>query len=292
MIETIEQVNDLHLSGKLLNKFHVIDNQVYHDSFGVSHSNIKEIFDPCTPQNFKIKLKTEREQTEAMKIGTACHMAVFDFDDFVKKVKAEPEVNKRTKAGKEELAKFYDENREKLILAPNDLDRIEGIAESVQNNEIVSKLLNDSQHNLIEMAAWFKWHNVICKFKPDFFNIKKNLIIDLKTTNAGHFSAFQKSIRDYNYDTQAALYLRGMKEITGNDYRFLWIVVEKFPPYNVYLWYPAERMLDQAELKLINALELISDCEENKFWPGVPKEALEIDFTNYYYRNLESIEEF
>ena len=284
----IEELRKLYADGKLAKQFFPLENSVYRDGPGISFSNIKEIFEPNTPQNFKIKLGQERVATKAMEIGTATHLGILQHEEFIKTVRVAPDVNKRTKAGREEFQKFTEENAGKIILNNDDLERIEGMSEKVLAHPRLSGLINNDS-NFIEHRGFFNWHNVFCKFSPDLLNRKTCLIVDLKTAQAGHFYAFRNEIRQYHYDAQAAMYLYGARQIFNEKFQFMWLVIEKHPPFQIYLYYPSKRMIIKAFERLESSVKLIAKCyKENKF-PGVPVEAVEIDFPDYHYREETDI---
>ena len=285
---TLEELRKAYAEGKLVKQFFPLENDVYRSGPGISFSNIKEIFEPNTPQNFKIKLGQVREQTPAMKIGTATHLGILQHEEFIRSVRVAPDVNKRTKAGKEELQTFLDENEGKIILSNDELEKIEGMSEKCLSHPRLSGLINDDK-NLIEHRGYFNWNGLFCKFSPDLLNRSKGLIVDLKTAQAGHYYAFRNEIRQYNYDAQAAMYLYGARQIFNEKFQFMWLVIEKHPPFQIYLYYPSKRMILKAFEKLESAVKLIAKCYKENNFPGVPVEAMEIDFPDYHYREENDV---
>jgi len=280
----LEELRALARDGKLHRQFFQLDDSVYRDGPGLSHSDIKEIFEPKTPQNFRAKLGKTREPTDAMKIGSATHLGILQHEEFLKRVRVLPDINRRTKAGKEEYENFHAENADKIILKNDDLERIEGMAEKVLNHPRLSGLINNP-HNMIEHCGYLNIDKTLCKFKPDLLNAKLGLIVDIKTTQSGHYHAFRREISDYCYDSQAAFYCHCAKEIFQCDFQFMWLAIEKFPPFDVYLYYPAPRMVSRAMEKVFDALSLIDKCYRENNFPGVAVEAREIDFADWVYRS-------
>lgn len=280
-IANLAELVSLFNAGKLKGFFDIED-PLYRAGPGISQSDIKNIIYPNTPMDYKRALSISTPPTEAMLIGTATHLGVFQPDEYAKQVVAEKKYDRRTKEGKAQAAEFEEAAKGKIIVPESVEDNIFKMAENVNKHEYLEPFLKNPDDNVIELTGYFYWCDLFLKFKADCVNISTQTIFELKTTTIGHEYAFRNSIRDYGYDIQAAMYLKAMKLITGKDFNFKWIVVEKKPPlHQVYLYRPSEKMLEHAEYKLIDALNLIKDCEATGYWPGPPKEPQEIDFKWY-----------
>jgi hypothetical protein len=79
-------------------------------------------------------------------------------------------------------------------------------------------------------------------------------------------------VYEFGYDLKAAMYLRGVKAVTGVAPRWRWIVVETKPPYLVSVVEPSEAMLAVGNAKLDRALEMWRDCLASGLWPGYGRE--------------------
>lgn len=76
------------------------------------------------------------------------------------------------------------------------------------------------------------------KTRPDVCKSKKNVIVDVKTTEDGSPEKFSKDLANYDYPFQAVMQIDGviqsgfMKQVDA----YYWLVVEKQPPYSATLY--------------------------------------------------------
>lgn len=177
-------------------------------------------------------------ETQAMVVGSATHCYILEPEKFDRRYRVGPVVDRRTKAGKEEWKAFEDS------LVRDDGKPIKAITEAemggivnMKNSIDAHPLAGDLFKNGIaeETIVWNdSTTGCLMKGKLDWRRPDEKLIIDLKTTKDGSPEALSRSMFSYRYHTQYALYLDGVINITGEqDYRFLFVFVEKFPPYAI-----------------------------------------------------------
>ena len=81
------------------------------------------------------------------------------------------------------------------------------------------------------------------------------IIIDAKFMAEGSPDKFRRDVFKYRYDIQAAWYIDGMKEITGEDYDFMFLVCEKNWPWNVQLYRIEDSWIERAREDIKKAIE-------------------------------------
>lgn len=247
---------------------HNLTEEEYRAIKALNHSSIKNLFPPKTPLDFIHYRDHPPESTPAMDFGTAVHLAVLQPDIVESRIAIMPDFDRRTKIGKEDYAEFVMTNKGKIFLNQDQADSINWIVDAVERNTYLQLLLG--KEKLTEVSAVFDWDGVLCKFRADCVLPYENLIIDLKTTQAGHERAFAHSVHEYCYHTQAEFYMTGMELITADAWcDFLWVVVESKPPHHIYIYEPEKTWLTTARDMLQNAIDLFRECETNKHWPGV-----------------------
>src|SRR4051812_43157740 len=102
MIESMDQLVEkltAHNGDLLLEE---IRSEIYHAAPALSQSELKLIADK-TPRHFHHMKKALRPPSEEMKLGSAAHMAILEPDRFVDTYRMLQPINKRTKAGREEV---------------------------------------------------------------------------------------------------------------------------------------------------------------------------------------------
>lgn len=236
-----------------------ISNADYHADPAVSASHLKEAM--RSPYHYWARyLDPNRkpvEPTAAMRLGSLVHTAVLEPDELLQRYAVAGD--RRTKAGKEQAERMVAEGLE--AVSESDMALALGMAASVRNHPAAAALLSQGK---AEQSFW--WNDLStgqrCKCRPDWY--QGSTIVDLKTCQDASPSAFASSVAKFGYHIQAAHYLAGLH---GAE-RFLFIAVEKEPPYAVAVY-----ELDQASMAVgrdlrNNALDVIATCKAADLWPG------------------------
>ena len=88
--------------------------------------------------------------------------------------------------------------------------------------------------------------------------------MDIKTTSAQTPDEFRrKSIYQYRYDLQAAMYLDG----SGVD-EFYFICLPKNPPHIPYVVAVTYETFDKARKEFYDGIKFLKRCMDNNDWPG------------------------
>lgn len=185
------------------------------------------------------KLGTDR--TEAMIFGTAFHMYILEEPVFWENFIVAPKYDGRTTEGKKIKAQLDEQALAgKDILRSDDFDTIVKMKTALLSHPMAKNILHRSEN---EGAYTATLEGVECKAKLDLEN--KGYFFDLKTCQDASFNGFRKSIGTYRYDRQAAFYsdvaVKNGLPFTG----FVFVAIEKEPPYSVGCW-----MMDEATIDL------------------------------------------
>jgi len=203
------------------------------------------------------KARLPRPDTKAFLEGRVIHCAALEPEAFDARYIVSPKIDKRTKAGKEKYAAFVDEAGDREVLAPELYDTALSIQKAVYGHSGASELL---QGGKAEMAAFWKDERtgLDMKAKADYLNTD---IIDLKTTRDASPGSFSKDCANYLYGWQAVYYMRGFER---DD--FVFIVVEKTPPFVVECYRLDEASLDVARWQLDDAIDKYKMCVDFDDW--------------------------
>lgn len=117
-------------------------------------------------------------------------------------------------------------------VSQDEFKRIERIAEAVREHNVM---------NLFRRPGWsevslvWKEDGLTFKARLDRYSPDNPLTIDLKKcqVGAGDRDSCQKSICDYGWYRQAAIYVRGVEALTGTRPDFVWVFIEDNEPYDV-----------------------------------------------------------
>ena len=228
----------------------------------LSASSLKQILKSPTHYKWAIDHKYT---SEAMNFGSAYHTRILEPGKFNDIVKVEPEINKRTKAGKEELKLFYEKYKPgKVFITEKEFTTIQFMSKQLHRNEQATKLLKGINS---EVTGLFKVPGFDYQGKIRIDALKEDqYLIDLKTTTDVDPGNFSRSCLKYGYHIQAAWYLMGYKAITGVDAEFYFIVQEKKAPNIVAVYKPSQAFLDAGLEKVHKALEIYNTSELFDNW--------------------------
>lgn len=248
------------------NGVHDITNNSYHDSMGISRSMLMDF--KRSPHHYWYNHISgeyiKEEPTPAMNLGNAVHTLVLEpglwHDEFLV-------IKQKTRPRKDTppWQKIIEEAEGRTILTPDESIKASCMANSVLSNVHAKTLLNNC---LVEQSIYFthKETGLQCKARPDaMFN---NLVMDLKTNADGSYRAFQAACVNYGYFIQAAMVKQALESIDVELDEFIFIGVEKEPPYCVSIYNLSCEALEYGE-KLFNDIMLgIKYCLDNNNWPG------------------------
>ena len=110
-----------------------------------------------------------------------------------------------------------------------DFAKVADIIESLREHKIANQLLESIKHTQYSVF-WTDEDGHDRKARPDGLNDDE--WFDLKTTSS-EFSKLRNSFRDFAYDWQAAWYTDAAIAAGWKPFRFRFIVVQTFPPYDV-----------------------------------------------------------
>lgn len=221
-----------------------------------------------TPAHFKYNIEHRPEPTKALLFGIAAHAAILEPDKFAAEYAVAPNVDRRTKAGKEEYAAFMEENAGKTILSSEDTGTIEAMAEAVAAHEVASELLN-GRHEM--PVVWTDPDTgERCKAKFDCVTVYNGdeYIVDYKTTDSCEDGAFERASRKYGYKFQAGMYSEGYFQATLRQARFAFVAQEKTAPYLVRVYFCDPEYVREGYDIFRMLLGEYHECKERGIWPG------------------------
>ena len=244
---------------------------------GINKSGL-DLFEK-SPAHYKASLSEEREETPAMRIGTALHCAILEPEEFSKLYAFAPEgLDRRTKEGRE-LFKSLEESG-KIILSHSEAELCQKISAAALANSTLSTFLSDGGSR--ESVILWEQKGVQCKGRADFITRDRSVIVDLKSTEDASPSAFARSCAVYAYHRQAAWYLDGIEQATGSKAElFVFVAFEKKPPFAFAFYYASAAMIAQGREENARLLDRYVECKRSNVWPTYPEELQEIDLPKW-----------
>ena len=232
---------------------------VYHKTPGfVSKSTLAKL-EKLTP--FRFLNEKPKPSTPAMKIGTALHCSILEPEKFCSNYVLLPNVKAKTlKAYKDAVS----ESNGADVINGQDAANILGMVEAVYNNQYAKELLDSDGWN--EVSGFHTDSATGLGIRHRFDKLTKSGIgVDLKKTQSVAPDDISKTINDYRYDMQAALYSDAYKAITGEDLSmFVFIFVEEKHPHQVALVYLDDISLHVGRERYIDLLWRYKEVIESK----------------------------
>jgi hypothetical protein len=119
-----------------------------------------------------------------------------------------------------------------------------------------------------EASVFWGENGLTLKCRPDAW--QPTQIVDLKTTINADPREFGRTAYNFGYHQSAAHYIDGVKQATGEELPFKFVLVEKTEPYLVSVV-----ELDWEAIELGRALNdrakrIYQECAETGNWPGYP----------------------
>ena len=242
-------------------------NAEYRSHPAISRSELFKI--GKSPLHFKYERENPPEPSAALIFGQAFHKFVLEREEFYDAfaVPRDTTIDRRTKEGKAKWAQLMLDAGSRTIISLDDFMTIAHMTETLLENRHAAALIEQGQHE-----TPFFWTDHLtgeeCKCRPDIlaeFN-GVPIIADLKSCASADTDSFAKDVVKYGYDLQAYMYSEGVKANTGKDYQFVFIAVEKTPPYAVNVMQADKYIIMRGEALFREYIGTYHDCKESGNW--------------------------
>lgn len=255
----------------------------YRASEGVSKSDLDWIAPPRTPSHYKARKDglVETEQTPAMRIGSMVHRAILEPDTLAGAWVIKPEgMNFSTKEGKAWRAE-----QTLPIITAEEAATISGMRDSVHGHPLAKQILAGAKTEQCLFAE--DQHGMIRKARLDAL-VGGNLVPDLKTSASADATEFEKSLGKFRYHVQAAYYLDICNLLGIEKTEFVFIVVEKEPPYACAVYSLDQEAINLGRLEYQRDLALLRSCLESDKWPAFDTECKVIGLPAWMQKQAEA----
>lgn len=208
--------------------------------------------------------------TPALNFGSALHSAMLKPDEFADDYVVAPKVDRRTKVGKQTWADFEDDNAGKLFLKQDEWDVCQRMMESLWRHEVWTSMMRSPGANEIVVQGTLL--DVACKGMLDTFRQWEGygVVVDLKSCLDARPYKFSGDAAKHRYHGQGAFYVDLMDSAAPSDTprRFLFVAVEKEPPWAIQIYEVDEAELEVGRSLYRRLLSLHKRCESDKRWPA------------------------
>lgn len=212
-----------------------------------------------------------KPQTEAQALGHATHVAVLEPERFAVEFAPQPYLGDRKSSkvrAEEDL--YRAAHPDVTFMPPEEHALCLKLRDAVWAHPTASELLRGKGFNEVSAVWTDPETGLLCKGRIDRLTTlgEASVIVDLKTTkNASRYS-FGKDIHSFHYHQQAGLYLAGLEEVAPYPRKFMFIAIEKEPPYCPAVYELEEDAIELGRDEYHKHLRMYAECVATGVWPG------------------------
>lgn len=198
-------------------------------------------------------------------LGTGWGIEELDFPDF------------RSKAAREARDAAYADGL--IPMLAKDLVQVHDMTEAVLAHPTARALFELPGDRELTVVSEADGAPVRCRFDALTEETPQGrFAIDLKTT-AGRATkkSFERAVDKYGYHVQEGHYRATWEASEGTPIAFVFVVVEKDPPYEVGIHQLNALWRGMGETEARAARELFVECTEKNEWPGIPADVQLLD---------------
>lgn len=238
----------------------------YRSHPAISRSELLKIRE--SPQKFRYYKDNPEEPTPTLLFGQLFHKMLLEPQTVWDEFAIAPNFDRRTKAGKDAWIEFCEKNGEKILVTADMAKQAELMCDSVLSEPLAKKLLAG------EHEKPFFWTDELtgeqCKCRADVFNtaFSKPIVVDVKSTADASNDGFMHSAVKYGYDFQSAFYTEGISKNIGEKPLFVFIAVEKDPPFAVNILQADEIFMRRGYDLFREYIGIFHDCKQTGNWYG------------------------
>lgn len=249
------------------------ENEAYHaDTTRVSKSGLDKIHKAPAyyHERYLNPDRAPEKRTAALVDGAAFHTVTLEGDKFKDEFVIQPKFSGTGSQAARDG--FIASNQGKDIIDMETYNSVSRMRDAVMAHPIASELLSSG---MVEKRL--DWDEPIseapCKIKPDFISTGKgNVIVDLKSTEDASSEAFGRSAYTYRYHVQAPFYVDGAAQNGIKAEAFVFIAVEKSPPYLVNVFFATADSMDLGRREYIDDCKVYQECKRTGIWQGYSQE--------------------
>ncbi|WP_321337752.1 PD-(D/E)XK nuclease-like domain-containing protein [Breoghania sp.] len=261
-----------------------LPNEKYHAGKGVSKSGLWTI-ETRSPAHFRFQKEVKKPHFD---VGEAIHLAILEPDKFESDVLRGPDDRR---GNKWRDAEAYATNEKRLLLTGGDFDKALEVRDSVHADNWLNQVITGGER-LVEASGYWIHPDTgsLCRCRPDLYRRDLSIILDIKSTQSAHPEAFARSVVNYGYHSQEALYTDGWRACGERVEGFIFLAFEKdFPLANRAYELPPS-IVEEGRAIMHKALATYADCEKTDTWPAYGSGVEELKFKRWAYQNIQAPE--
>ena len=218
-----------------------------------------------------------------MERGVAVHHLALQPEAWCAKYQPGPIGKDRRHKEFKEAAEAFDG----VLLPEKEYGDVQDIRASLLAHPFVRKVIND-RSALREFAMTWEWAGGL-PMKGRIDLLSRGVVVDVKTCNRADADFAAKSVVNYQYHAQAAIYLEGLKAAMDQDFQYVLVFVESEPPYAVAVYSLDEKWLAMGARLAQAWRHAVRNAVDSGLWPGYGTEVEPLVIPKWLEKREESI---
>ena len=230
----------------------------------VSHSEL-EVFrrSPRLYYGRFIMAEWPREETDAFDLGTVLHAEALGqpSEHGVIPQSVLSATGARTGAA---WKAFEAEHAGKILLKEAEYEPVAGMLDSIRRHPVAARMMGCEGHNEYSI----RWRDGITGLtrRARLDRLTGRVIVDLKSCRDASPKAFAQAAANLGYHRQAAWYQDAVRALTDEELPFVFVAVEKQPPYTCEVYELDLQFLENGRNENRSDLLRLADCRKSDVW--------------------------
>jgi exodeoxyribonuclease VIII len=247
----------------------------YRAAPGVSASSLRPL--RGTPADYAYAIANPQPSSPSQALGTLVHLAVLT-PDLWGRVRVAPDVDRRTKAGKDAYSAYvHTLDAGDILATAEDRNLAFAMVDAIERHPIAGRWISpDAGHAEASLFWQDSTSQLDCKARLDLLR-RDGWIVDLKTTREEDLSAvsWAREVARHDYHVQLAHYWAGAHAVatlgeTQPPAGWAWVVVSSVAPHHVAVHVADGRWLEIGERERRRRLETLAECRRSGVYPAYP----------------------
>lgn len=247
----------------------------------VNWSNLKLM--AKSPAHYRFNQLKKRAGTDAMKVGRATHVAVFEPEAFASTCVL---WDGGTRRGKE-WDKFKAAHEGREILTEVEHEKCVAIGAAVRADATAAQYLAGGKSELtilwthtVPAVGQLPGYSIDAKARVDFA-ADVGALVDLKTTRDASPEGFGRDSWRLGYHAQAAIYSDAYFAVTGRRLPYVLVAVESEAPYAVQTYRVPDIALELGREHYRGLMDRLALCRSENRWPAYGDGEMELNLPRW-----------
>lgn len=265
----------------------------YHGATAYTSSSDLKYLHSKSPFHYHVMKTTgvgRVKQTDEMIKGSMLHCLLLNPEDFESEFYLLPEMDRRTKVGREAYQIAMDNAGERIVASVDLYEEAKLMLGSVKENQRAMELLGPCK---TEVSYFWKCAFSSLSMRARVDACTADYMIEVKTSRSAEPSAFERQAFNMSYDLSASHYCEGMRAQGDDRPRTVYfLVVENYAPFVTQVYKADELFMESGHDKWMSAVTKLESAMATDKWIGYsPEPVLPLSAPKWSVKNVEGVED-